>query len=82
MKDTDQILNKYIVCDYKYYCPYCGKELIKRERCEDQDWWDEYLCDCEDAEKERDIMRQIRSLQRSLPKEKYAAKPTITKKEE
>lgn len=77
---SDRYLNKYLVCDNKYYCPYCGKEL-KREECyEHYDEWYEYSCDCDDAKQERNVMAQIRRLQDQLPKVKYTIKPQLAEK--
>lgn len=60
-----------------HHCAYCGKELKSRK---DHDDWDEtlyYYCDCEDAEKEYEIMSKIHDLESKLPKPKYVVEEEI-----
>ena len=75
------VLQKFIECGNRFYCPYCGKELKRKEDFEDYQIYNYYFCDCKDAKKEREIMRKIRELERQLPEVKYEKKPAIVEKE-
>ena len=86
---SDQYLNKYIEhtthrAGTRYYCPYCGKDLKRRTiygSYDARDFWYEYFCDCDDAKKEQEIMKQIKALETELPKVKYKLAPSIIKVE-
>ena len=82
MTDEESILQKFVRVNNKFYCPYCGKELIKKKYDNDLRYWEDdtyRLCDCDDAQLERDIMSQIKKLENRLPKVKYDVRPQLTK---
>ena len=78
MTDKEGILQKYIEYKGKYYCPYCGKELKEEEEYDHYNINTYRYCDCEDAKKEREIMRKIKDLQNQLPRINYKLESAIT----
>ena len=67
--------------DRKVHCAYCNKEIEPDSAWDDYDREDFYHCDCEDALKEIDILKQIskkkqeiKSLECQIPKRKYVVK--------
>lgn len=60
------------------YCPYCGKKLTMFEehfgQYDIETYWN---CNCEDALKEYQIKKQIRTLELQLPRHRFSIKPLI-----
>ncbi|MBP5457593.1 MAG: hypothetical protein J6Y37_13970 [Paludibacteraceae bacterium] len=79
MTDEEGILQKFVKLEYRYYCPYCGKELEREEEYDDHEIYVYRFCNCDDAKKEREIMHQIRELEKRLPEVKYEVKPQVTR---
>ena len=72
---------QHFVYGHKVHCAYCNKEIEPDSAWDDYDREDFYHCDCEDALKEIDILKQInqkkreiKSLEYQIPKIKYIVK--------
>lgn len=67
--------------EHKIYCAYCCKEIKPDVAWDDYDEINYYHCDCEDALKEIELLKEIRnkkeeieSLERQIPKRKYLSR--------
>lgn len=73
---------RYLQIGNRYYCTYCGKELVPIS-----DSWipipydrgdSKVVCDCADAQKEIEITNKIKELLGQLPHNQYCIKTSST----
>lgn len=84
---------KNLDLNQKKYCIYCGKEIESDSEIDHNEYTNYYHCDCEDALKEIEIHKkimqlkeeiklkenEIKKLNDSIPKNKYAVIKTLVK---